>query len=132
GHCAVENPERTSHFDRKIYVTGCVYDVDPVVFPETGRCSRGDGDAPLLLLFHPVHGGCAFVDLSDPVVDTCIVQDPFCCRRLAGIDMGHNADVSNHFLHPTTCNGQRPCSPRPSCAYPLASLWLRLYYCTHR
>jgi hypothetical protein len=60
----------------------------------TGRRSRRDRDAALLLLFHPVHGRVALMDLTQLVVDARIEKDPFGRRRLAGVDMSHYTDIS--------------------------------------
>ena len=40
-----------------------------------------------------VHDGSAFVDFADVVRFPGVEQDPFRCRRLAGIDVRHDADV---------------------------------------
>ena len=73
---------------------GRVDDVDAVLgqrqvhaLPEAGRRGRGDRDAALLLLLHPVHGGGAVVHLADLVVDAGVVQDALGRRRLAGVDV---------------------------------------------
>ena len=73
---------------------GRVDDVDAVVAPEAGGRGGGDGDAALLLLLHPVHGGGALVDLADLVGDAGVEEDPLGGRGLAGIDVGHDADVA--------------------------------------
>jgi hypothetical protein len=65
-----------------------------VVAPEARRRGRRDRDAALLLLLHPVHDGGALVDFADLVRDPGIEQNPFRRRRLAGIDVGHDADVA--------------------------------------
>ena len=62
--------------------------------PEAVGRGRGDGDAALLLLVHPVHGRGAFVDLADLVVDAGVVEDALGRRGLARIDVGHDADVA--------------------------------------
>src|SRR5699024_8910300 len=60
-----------------------------------GGGGGGDGDPPLLLLLHPVGGGTAVVRLTDLVVDARVVKDAFGRRGLAGIDVRHDADVSD-------------------------------------
>src|SRR5438132_11902271 len=75
-------------------MTRGVDDVDPGVLPLAGRGCAGDGDAPLLLLDHPVHGGGAFVDLTDFVVFARVVEDPLRRRGLARVDVGHDPDVA--------------------------------------
>ena len=58
---------------------------------------RGDGNSPLLLLLHPIHGGRTIMDFAHLVGDTGVVEDSLGGRSLAGIDMGHNSDISNFF-----------------------------------
>src|SRR4029453_8283156 len=115
-----------------------------------GGGGRRDGDAALLLLHHPVHGGGALVDLADLVGPSGVVQDALGRRRLARIDVGHDADVARLLqgilpLHvrpsafccvhatrgacraplgvdsATSDSERRPCWPPPSCGCPLAS-----------
>ena len=54
-----------THLEGEIHVTGGVDDVDEVVLPAACCCSRGDGDPPLLLLGHPIHGGRALMHLPN-------------------------------------------------------------------
>ena len=107
GDRAVEDAERPADFHGEIDMAGRVDDIDAVVPPETGRRCRGDGDAALLLLFHPVHGGRALVHLADPVVDARVEEYPLSRRCLSGIDMRHDADVSDNFLHLPPVMGER-------------------------
>ena len=89
----VENAQRTLHLDGEVDVARRVDHVDGVVTPHAGRRSRRDGDAALLLLLHPVHRGCALVDLTDLVIDAGVEQDPLGGRGFARVDMRHDADV---------------------------------------
>jgi hypothetical protein len=88
-------------------VAGGVDDVDLVLVPEARDGGRRDRDAALLLLLHPVGGGSAVVRLADLVVDARVEQNALGRRRLAGIDVRHDADVADlgevgeHFL----CHG---------------------------
>ena len=52
-----------------------------------------DGDTPLLLLHHPVHGSGSVMYFTDLVSLTGVVQDTLGRSRLAGIDVSHDADV---------------------------------------
>ena len=111
GHRTVQNAQGTLDLNGEVHVARSVDDVDAVtvllerdrillglgVRPVAGGSSRSNGDTTLLLLNHPVHGGAAIVDLTDLVVDTGVVQDTLGSGRLAGIDMGHNADISRHL-----------------------------------
>ncbi|SST11395.1 Uncharacterised protein [Acinetobacter baumannii] len=62
--------------------------------PEGRGRRRGDGDAALLLLDHPVHGRRAVMDLAHLVVDAGVEEDPLGRRGLAGVDVGDDADVA--------------------------------------
>ena len=94
GDRAVEHAQRALDLDGEVDVAGRVDDVDPVVVPETGRRGRRDRDAALLLLLHPVHRGGALMDLADLVGLAGVIEDALGRRRLAGIDVGHDADVA--------------------------------------
>ena len=76
-------------------MAGGVNDVDLVVVPEAGGGSRSNRDAAFLLLSHPVHGGCAIVDLTDLVGNTRVKQNALCRRGLSRIDVGHDANVAD-------------------------------------
>ena len=76
-------------------MTWGVNDVDRIVFPLTGSGSRGDRDSTLLFLFHPVHGGCAFMDFTDFVVDAGVKQDALSRRSFARVDMRHDPNVAD-------------------------------------
>ena len=94
---AVEHAQRALDFGREIHVAGRINNVDANVAPGAGGRGGRDGDAALLLLLHPVHGGSAFVHLSDAVRPSRIKQDALGRSGLAGIDVGHDADVPATF-----------------------------------
>src|SRR5205814_2136837 len=91
---AIQNAQRAFDFYREVDVAGRVDDVDAAVSPERSRGSRGDGDAALLLLDHPVHRGSPLVYLADLVRDPRVIEDALGRGRLPGINVGHDADVS--------------------------------------
>ena len=97
GHRPVENPKASFYFNGKVNVARCVDDVDAMVFPETGRGSRGDRYPTFPFLLHPVHSGRAIMYLAHTVQSAGIEQDPFGDRGLTGIDVRHDADISNLF-----------------------------------
>ncbi len=58
------------------------------------REGRGDGDAALLLLLHPIHGRGAFVHLAHLMALAGVIEDALGRGRLAGINVGHDAEVA--------------------------------------
>jgi len=94
GDRAVQDAQASLYLDGEIHVAGCVDDVDARVTPVAGGRRRGDRDATLLLLRHPVHHGRAFVDLAHLVSAPRVVQDALRGRGLAGVDVRHDADVA--------------------------------------
>ena len=91
---AVEHAQRTLHLDGEIDVAGRVDDVEALAVPERGGRGRRDGDAALLLLLHPIHRRGAFVHLADLVALAGVIEDALGRRRLAGIDVRHDAEVA--------------------------------------
>ncbi len=94
GDGAVEHAQGALDLGGEVHVAGGVNDIDAEVFPEAGGGGAGDGDAALLLLRHPVHGGGALVHLADAVGDAGVEEDALRGGGLAGIDVGHDADVA--------------------------------------
>src|SRR5580698_10672005 len=90
GDSTVEYPQRTLNFGREIDVARGVNNIDANVAPGAGGGGGSDGDAALLLLLHPVHGGSAFVDLSDAVRLSGIEKDALGRSGLTGINVGHD------------------------------------------
>src|SRR5205807_1892772 len=93
GASPVEHAQGTLDFSREIHVAGCINDVDADIAPYAGRGCGRDGDTALLLLLHPIHGGRAFMDLSDAVRSSRIEENALSRSGLAGIDVSHDADV---------------------------------------
>ena len=91
---AVQDAQASLDLDGEVHVAGRVDDVDAVVLPLARRRGRGDGDPALLLLLHPVHDRGALVDLAHLVGAAGVVEDALGRRRLAGIDVRHDADVA--------------------------------------
>jgi hypothetical protein len=70
-----------------------VDNVDTVITPFAGSGSGSDGDAPLTLLLHPIHGGIAIMDFAHPVQSARVIEDPLGRRRLARVDVGGDTDI---------------------------------------
>ena len=68
-----------------------------VIAPVTCGGSRGDSDTTLLLLCHPVHGGCTIVHLTNLVSLTRIEQDTLRSGGLTGVDVSHDADIARQM-----------------------------------
>ncbi len=75
-------------------MAGRIDEVDAVVLPESGRRGGGNRDSPFLFLLHPVHRRGAIVDFSDFMDFSSMVQHTFAGRRLTGVDVGHDADIT--------------------------------------
>ncbi len=91
---AVEHTQRALDLSGEVDVAGRIDDVDPRAVPLAGGRGRGDRDAALLLLLHPVHDGGTLVHLTDLVGAPGVEQDPLRRRRLTGVDVGHDPDVA--------------------------------------
>ena len=76
-------------------MAGGVDDVDLVAVPERGNSGGRNRDAAFLFLFHPVGRRGTVVGLADLVVNARVEQDAFRHGRLAGINVSHDANVSN-------------------------------------
>ena len=95
GDGTVEDAEGALDLGREVNVARGVDDLNDVVAPEARGSSGLNGNAALLLLNHPVHGGGAIVDLADLVGLAGVVKDSLGGRGLTGIDVGHDADVTH-------------------------------------
>src|SRR5271157_4967078 len=68
--------------------------VDSDIIPETRGGRRGNGNAALLLLLHPVHDGGAIMHLTHLVRSPRVVENALGGGRLTGIDVRHDADIT--------------------------------------
>jgi len=108
GHGTVQDAHGALHLGGEVHVSRGVDDVDPVgdpfeilvdtgvllLGPEGGDGGRGDGDAALLFLLHPVGDGVAIIDVTDLVDQAGVEQDTLGRRGLARIDVGANPEVT--------------------------------------
>ena len=95
GDRAIEDAERTLHLGREVHVSGSVDQGEAVGAPHHARGGGLDRNAALLLLHHEVHRRGALVHLADLVVLARIVKDALGRRRLAAVDVGHDAEVAH-------------------------------------
>src|SRR5690606_28195294 len=82
GNRAVEHAKRALDLDREVNVAWGVDDVDLVLVPEARHRRRGDGDATLLLLRHPVSRRRTIVRLAELVVGPRVKEDALRRRGL--------------------------------------------------
>ena len=100
----IEYAQGTFNFYRKVHVTRSINDVDTMVFPMTGRCSRRNRDTAFLFLNHPVHGSSAIMNFTDLVVYTRVEEDTLSSSRLTGIDVSHDTDITSFFKGILSCH----------------------------
>lgn len=94
---AIQYTQGTLNLYCEVNVARGVNDIDTVALPMASGSSRGNGNASLLLLCHPVHDGCAFMRLTDFMRTSGIIQDTLGSRRLTSVDMRHDTDISCVF-----------------------------------
>ncbi len=89
----VEHAQRAFDFDGEVHVARRIDNVDARIAPRRGGRGRGDRDAALLLLDHPVHRRSAVVHLADLMDASGVKENTFGTGRLAGIDVRGNTDI---------------------------------------
>ena len=94
---AVEDAEGSFNFGGEVHVAGGVDQVDGEAFPGTSSGGGGNSNAALLLFHEVVHHGSTVVNLANFVGLAGEVQNPLGNSRLTGVDMGHDANVSQFF-----------------------------------
>jgi len=90
---AVEDAQRTLHLGRKVDVAGGIDQVDLVALPLARDRGRLDRDPALALLRHKVGHGGPVIDVAQAVRTPGVKEHALCRCRLAGIDVGNNANV---------------------------------------
>jgi len=115
GDSAVEHAQAALYFNREVNVARRIDDIDSVLIemlihaaPKTGGRSRGNRDAALLLLLHPVHNSRAIVHLANLVRYTGIEKNALSRRRLTGINVRHDADIAIALDGGHACHGSLP------------------------
>ena len=72
-------------------------DIDPAIPPGASRGGRRDGYPTFPLLLHVIHLGGPIVHITWPVNPAGVVEYPLSRRRLAGVDVSHDPDISDHL-----------------------------------
>ena len=96
-HRTIQNAQAALYFGSEIYVARGVNNIDSDILPLTGGRSRGDRDATLLLLLHPIHDRRAFMHFADLVGAASVVEDALRRGGFASINVRHDADIA-HLL----------------------------------
>ena len=97
-------------------MAGRVDDVQALAVPDGGRRGGRDRDATLLLLLHEIHGRGAVVHFANLMALASVVENPLGRRRLAGINVSHDAEVTiilegvlaGHRLYPLSARSNAP------------------------
>ena len=93
-HTAVQHFQGAVHLNGEVHVTGGVNNIELMLFPETGGCSRLNRNPTLLLLLHEVRGSGTLMDLTDFVDFSGELQDPFGSGGFTRVDVGKDTDVA--------------------------------------
>ena len=91
----IENAETALHLGCEIDMARRVDQVDRAVTPLEGNAGAVDGDAALALFLVVVGLGRAGIDSAQAIRGAGIIEDMLGGRRLAGIDVGDNAQVAD-------------------------------------
>ena len=94
---AIEHAQAALDFGREIDVARRVDQIDDDVLPRKLHARRVDRDAALGLFGIVVGRGGAPVDLAGAMLRAAGKEHPLGDGRLAGVDVGNDADVANFF-----------------------------------
>src|SRR5260221_10679982 len=75
-------------------MSGSIYNIEAVSFPEGGGSSGNDGNTPLAFLLHPVHLRGTFIDVPNFVAFSGVIQNALGRRGFSRVNMGNNAYVA--------------------------------------
>jgi hypothetical protein len=78
-------------------VTRGINKIDTEIIPKARSGCRGNGNAALLFLLHPVHGGCPIVDLPQLMGNARVIKNPLGGRSFASVDVSHDSNISGLF-----------------------------------
>src|SRR5690606_10022843 len=72
----IKNAKRSLYFNRKVYVSRGIDNVDCLFVPATCSSGRCDRNSSFLLLNHPVHRRSSIVNFTDLVALSSVVKNP--------------------------------------------------------
>jgi hypothetical protein len=94
---AIQDPQRPFHLSGEVDVARGVDQIDFKALPGTLGCSGGDRNASALLLLQVVHDRRAIMNLTHLIGLARVVEDTLAHSGLAGINVGHDANIA-YFL----------------------------------
>src|SRR6266566_288838 len=100
----VEDAQRTFDLGRKVHVAGGIDNVDAVIKPETCSSGRGNRDAALLLLGHPVHSSSPFMHLTHTVNFLSVEEDTLSRGGFTSINMSDDTNITSFFERIFSCH----------------------------
>ncbi|OAQ20167.1 Hemagglutinin 2 [Thermosulfurimonas dismutans] len=96
-HRPIKDTKTTLDLNSKIHVPRSIDDVDTMILPETSGSCRSNGNTAFLLLNHEVHGGGAFMHLTNLVSTTSVIKNTLGGSSLPRVDMSHKTNVTRIF-----------------------------------
>src|SRR5450756_2010386 len=93
-YTTVKHSESAFHFCREVHVAGRINDVNLETLPEGCDNGRLDRNAAFTLLRQKIRGRIPIIDVAKLVRGSRVIENPFRGRRLPGIDVSNNPDVS--------------------------------------
>jgi len=92
---SVEHAHAALDLDGEVHVSGRVDQIQVVLSPGDASRGRGDGDATLALLVHPIEHRCALVHGAGATLDTGVEEHALGDRCLPGVDMRGDSEIAN-------------------------------------
>ncbi|MBA7567338.1 hypothetical protein ES708_09048 [subsurface metagenome] len=93
-HPTIQHPQAALHLGGKVHMPRGIDDVDAVLLPVAGGRRRRDGNAPLLLLLHPVHHRRALIHLADFIGTTSVIEYALGDGGLTRVNVSDNSNIA--------------------------------------
>ena len=90
----IQYPQGAFNLDRKIHMSGRIYNVNFRISPMAGGDGGSNRNASFLLIRHPIHHRLPVMDFTYFMGAPGIIQNTLGHRRFAGINVGDNVDVA--------------------------------------
>jgi len=93
-HTTIQHPQASLDFSCKVNMTGCINDINAIIFPFSRYRCRNNGNSPLALLGHPVRNRGTIIHRTNPIGLAGKVQDPLGCCGFTGVNMGNDPNIA--------------------------------------